>query len=87
MRPVIVGRVGKAAGQRDIDDLGAEPRQRVERRVIGGEHLGRAAVALGVRHARQPQAAHAAPEPGIRSPGGGADSVRGSSGSGPCMTL
>ncbi len=56
-------RIGKAAGQGEIDDLGPLPRQRIERGVVGGEHLGAATVALGLRHPGEAQPADAALEP------------------------
>ena len=60
--PGQVGKIGEPARQIDTDDLGAEPRQRIERGVIGGEHLGGDAVALRLGHAGEPQSAHAAPD-------------------------
>ena len=57
-----VGEVVEPAGQLDGYDLGAEPRQNVERGIVGGENLGRNAVAFRLRHAGEPQPADAALE-------------------------
>ncbi len=54
--------VGEPERQGDGHDLRPEIGQDVERAVVGGEHLRRAAGALGLRHPGQPQPAHAAVE-------------------------
>src|SRR5580692_10185599 len=55
-----VSETGKRSRQLYGDDLGAEPRQDIERVVIGGEHLRGHPGAFRLGHAGEPQTAYSA---------------------------
>ena len=78
--------VAEAVRQRRPHDAGAENGERLDRRVVGREHIGRDADPLSVRHHSQPQAGDATAQRRQRIGGRPGRASAGSRGSGPFST-